>query len=368
MKEKRIWKLGLAVALAMALGLAGCGGGGGDAPAPAIPDQFIDNVTVPLTGLTAGGGGFSAATAVNNAGKVIGYSEDATAIKAVRWSVNATTGAVTAPETLSPLAGAANTYSAAYAINTAGVTVGETESGANIFVAAFWAANGTTATSLSLTGAAAPAAAYGINNAAAPQIVGEATFGGATHAVLWNSATAAPVDLGLLIGGTSSSAYAINDNGIVVGEATTAAGVTHAVAWSVSSAGAVVLGPVDLGVITVADVGSVAFGIDNTGLVVGESETAGGVIHAGMWTLNSALQPAAKTDLGANGSASAINNANRIVGHLGAASVATVWDLRKLTVPNAAVVETTFSQATGVNDNNLVVGLQGTRAFVAVPK
>jgi len=384
MNKYKIWKFGLAVALALTLGLAGCGGGGGDVAAnpdtdgdgipnavDALPNdatRFVDNVTVQLTGLTPPAASFSAATAVNNSGKVVGYSQDAAAIKAVRWAVNATTGTTGATETLNPLAGAANTYSAAYAINNAGVTVGETESGANIFVAASWAADGTTATALPLTGAAAPAAAYGINNAATAQIVGEAMFGGRQHAVLWNSATAAPVDLGILPGGTFSAAYAINDNGLVVGEADIAGGATHAVAWSVSAAGVKTLGPIDLGVITVADAASVAFDIDNSGRVVGESEDQAGVAHAGMWTLNSTLQPAEKTDLGANGSASAINNTNRIAGHLGATSLATVWDTQKTTLPNSAVVETAFSQATGLNDSNLVVGVQGTRAFVALPK
>jgi len=385
MKKYRIWKFGWAIGLALSLALAGCGGGGGDAANPDIdgdgipntvdalpnnPSVFVDNVTVLLAGLTPAGGGFSASTAVNNAGKVVGFSENATAeIKAVRWTVNAADGSASAPETLAPLAGAANTHSAAYGINTAGVTVGETESGANNFVAAFWPAAATTATVLSLTGATAPAAAYGINNATTPQMVGEATIGGTLHAVLWNTSTATPVDLGLLPGGTFSAAYAINDGGLVVGEADNANGAIHAVAWRVSPAGAKTLGPVDLGVITVADVGSVAFDVDNSGRVVGESETQTGVVHAGLWTLNGAtLVPATKTDLGTDGSALAINEVNRVAGYLGATSVANVWDTRQTTLPNAAVVETTFSQATGLNDGNLVVGLQGTRAFVAVPK
>src|SRR3990172_8754548 len=115
MKQDKIWTLCWAVALALTLALAGCGGGG-DAPNPdtdgdgipngvdALPNNpalFVDNVTVQLAGLTPAGGGFSSATAVNNAGKVVGFSENATAeIKAVRWTVNAATGAASAPETL----------------------------------------------------------------------------------------------------------------------------------------------------------------------------------------------------------------------------------------------------------------------------
>ena len=290
---------------------------------------------------------------------------------AARWTVNATTGAASAPATLNPPAG--GTYSAALGVNTAGLTVGASESGAggNI-VAAFWpagAASGAAATVLPAGGFPGPSSAYGVNNLTTPQIVGEATTtAGNHHAVLWNGTTGAPVDLGILPGGTFSAAYAINDGGMVVGEAD-ASGVTHAVAWLVTTAGARTLGPVDLGIITVADVRSAAYGIDSSGRVVGESENAAGEIHAGMWTLNPAtLVPTAKKDLGANAAAYAINEADRIAGRLGTTDVATVWDTRNTALPNRAVPETSFSQAFGINSGNLVVGLSGTRAFVAVPK
>jgi len=387
MKKESIWQFGLALAFALSLALTGCGGGGdvavnpdsdGDGipnafdAAPNNPALFIDNVTVPLTAGTIATR-FSAATAINGSGKVVGYAENAAGeIKAASWAVTVTGGTVAAPAiTLAPAAGV-NTYSAAYSVNTAGVTVGETENGANI-VGAMWpatAANNTAATPLNMTGFAA-GSAYGINNVGTGQIVGEArTAGGNFHAVVWNNATAAPVDLGLLAGGTTSAAYAINDGGLVVGEADTAAGATHAVAWRVNTAGAKVLGPVDLGVIQVADVASIALDVDNAGRVVGESDTAAGVTHAGMWTLNAAtLVPSTKVNLGADGSATAITETGRIAGTMGATDLATVWDTRKTTLSNNAGNDTTAaSQALGMNDRNMVVGLKGTQAFVSVPK
>lgn len=387
----------LCLSLALAACSGGGGGGGAAAPAPApvvaadvdldgIPDaadavpndaaKFVNNVTVPLAGLVPAGGGFTTATAVNNGGNVVGYAETpAHELRAVRWLVSASDGSASAPTTLLPAAGG-GTYSAAYAINNAGLAVGESEAAGGVFVATAWDAAGTpTVLAASVTfPVAGRSAAHGVNNRVKPQIVGEATtVGGTLRAVLWNGVAGAPVDLGILSGGTFSSAVAISNDGLVVGEADTATGVTHAVAWRVNASGGITLGPVDLGVITVADVRSIALGVDSAGRVVGESEDRAGVVHAGLWTLNEAtLVPSAKTDLGANGSAAAINETNRIAGALGGAGQPTVWDARNTGLPNSAVPETVTAEVLGTNDGNLLVGMMATAtgagAFVAVPK
>lgn len=388
---------GLAI-VCLSLALGACsGGGGGGAPAATVvvaadidrdgvpdsadampndPAHFVNNVTVPLAGLTAAGSGFTTATAVNNGGSVVGYSENtAGEVQAVRWSVNATDGSVSAPTALVGVAGG-NTYSAAYAINHAGLAVGESAAASGVFVATVWNAAGTAsalAASVSFP-VAGRSAAHGVNNRATPQIVGEATnVDGALRAVLWHGVAGAPVDLGILAGGTFSSALAISNDGLVVGEADTASGATHAVAWRVDASGVKTAGPVDLGLITVADVRSMALGVDSSGRVVGESEDNTGVVHAGLWTLNaSTLAPTAKTDLGAVGSAAAINEANRIAGYLGSAVQATVWDTRNTAIADSAAPGTTAGEAFAVNDGNLLVGMVATAggadAFVAVPK
>lgn len=388
---------GLAI-VCLSLALGACsGGGGGGAPAATVvvaadidrdgvpdaadampndPAHFVNNVTVPLAGLTAAGSGFTTATAVNNGGSVVGYSENASGeVQAVRWSVNATDGSVSAPTPLVGVAGG-NTYSAAYAINHAGLAVGESAAASGVFVATVWNAAGTAsalAASVSFP-VAGRSAAHGVNNRATPQIVGEATnVDGALRAVLWHGVAGAPVDLGILAGGTFSSALAISNDGLVVGEADTASGATHAVAWRVDASGVKTAGPVDLGLITVADVRSMALGVDSSGRVVGESEDNTGVVHAGLWTLNaSTLAPTAKTDLGAVGSAAAINEVNRIAGYLGSAVRAIVWDTRNTALADSAAPGTTAAEAFGVNDGNLLVGMVATAggadAFVAVPK
>jgi len=369
-----------AALLALALFLAGCGGGGGggannaagpDIDGDGIPNtadafpsdatRFAAQTTVLLAGVT--GGTFSAAMAINNSNQVIGLAENSAAeVKGARWTVNAAAGTASAPVTLEPLTG--NTYSAAYGINDAGVTVGESKNGGET-VAAFWPAGGTSAAALSLTGFAAPAAAYEINNAG--QVVGEATVGAVNRAVIWNSTTAAPVALGTLTGGTYSAAYAINESGLVVGEADNSAGQNRAVAWLVSPQGAVTAGPVDLGTLD-GHVTSFALGVDASGRVVGESETAAGEPRATLWTINpQTLAVTARTDLGSGG-AHAINGADRVAGHLGTPTLASVWDTRNLNLPNNIQTGAAFSQAFGLNDDNLIVGLSGTQGFVTMTK
>jgi probable HAF family extracellular repeat protein len=73
--------------------------------------------------------------------------------------------------------------------------------------------------------AAAPSSAYDINKA--NQVVG--AMGSPSHAFLYSSRRT--IDLGTL-GGGSSIAYAINDNGVVAGGADTASGVHHAFTWT----------------------------------------------------------------------------------------------------------------------------------------
>ena len=368
-----------AALLALALFLAGCGGGGGSANNASGPDidgdgipntadafpsdatRFAAQTTVLLAGIT--GGTFSAAMAINNSNQVIGLAENSAAeVKGVRWIVNTAGGTASPPVTLEPLTG--NTYSAAYGINDAGITVGESNNGGET-VAAFWPAGGTSAAVLSLAGFAAPAAAYEINNAG--QVVGEVTVGAVNRAVLWNGTAAVPADLGTLAGGTYSAAYSINDSGLVVGEANNSTGQNRAVAWLVSPQGAITAGPVDLGTLD-GHVASFALGVDAAGRVVGESETAAGESRATLWTINpQTLAVTARTDLGSGG-AHAINGADRIAGYLGTPSLASVWDTRNLNLANNVQTGATFSQAFGLNDDNLVVGLSGTQGFVTMTK
>ena len=146
--------------------------------------------------------------------------------------------------------------------------------------------------------------AAAINNVG--QIVGWADTSGnsALRATLWNGTTT--TDLGTLGDGEYSGATAINNSGQIVGYSriATSNSELHATLWSGTTA-------TDLG--TLNGTNSYAFGINNSGQVAGYYVGFGaGTYHAALWN------GAAATDLGTlggNGSfAYGINNSGLVVG------------------------------------------------------
>src|SRR4051812_41170675 len=182
----------------------------------------------------------------------------------------------------------------------------------------------------------------------------------AALSIAWSSAARAqpawvPTDIGSLGGATTSQAYAVNDNGMVVGTYTTDDGDTHGFVWTagnawtdpgtlggtttvpraINTAGQVVGysstgttthaflwtapgGMVDIG--TLGGAISVAFGISELGQVVGYSYISGNTAyHAFLWTDGSGM-----LDLGTLGGddsiAYGINSAGQVVGEAAVAS------------------------------------------------
>ncbi len=387
MKRFRMILIGLLAALALTLaGCGGGGGGGGGGGVGAVVNNDIDGDGIPnasdaapddanifaaftgfLLDFLAPGSTFSAATDVTNSDMAVGYSDDAAAnIKAVKWTFDEAAQSSTVTQ-LDPLVG--NDYSAAYGANDGGMIVGESADGAD-FTAVIWDAGATTATALE-KGTLTTTAAYGANSLG--QIVGEGDDAGSTVALIWNTKTVAPAPLGNLSGGTTSSAYYISEGGVVVGEADNGS-ETHAVLWTVDTAGTVTGGPFDLGKLNAGDLGSIAFSVNDLGEVVGESEASNGEIHAVQWTVDLVTGAvSAAVDLGLAGSDStayANNSINRIAGSdaRGGTALATVWDNRNPALPNPVLAGSAFSQAYGLNEANLTVGISGTQAFVAVPQ
>lgn len=377
---KKLRNILIAMLAAGTLALAGCGGGGGGGTGDgggAVgggvvgggggPDPTPVTTTTFSTTLLGGlGGSFSAGIAINDSGLAVGLADNGSSIKGAKWTV---TDAAPAATMLAPLTG--NNYSAAYGVNTAGIAVGESGATVNTTadantVAVFWSGS-------AVAQLPAPAdnhgayAAYSIN--ATGQIVGESVKDaqGNTKAVLWLRPTTDSAILDTLHqdGWDYSAAYFIHDDGVIVGEAKPAGGAPRGVVWTPVAPDSytfTLLPPLTGGA------SSVAFGIDAQGRIVGESEASNGTVNGVIWTVN-ILGTAITTtqDLGANSSAQAVNDAERVVGYSGAGSAGSLlWNLASLA--DFKSLAPAFSQAYGINAGNQVVGISDNRAFVAIPQ
>ena len=207
----------------------------------------------------------SAAWGINDAGQVVGYSYSSfNAFRAFLWQNGSMTDLGTLP---------GDTYSWAYGINDAGQVIGWSYTLAGVSHAFLWQ-NGSM-TDLGALPGTRYSRAYGINDAG--QVVGYTynSSDSAAHAFLWQNGSM--TDLGTLSGDTYSWAYGINDAGQVVGWSYAQAGVGHAFIWQDGEM-------VGLGTLP-GGWNSFAYGINDGSQVVGQSST-GGTFHAVLWNLS----------------------------------------------------------------------------------
>jgi probable HAF family extracellular repeat protein len=210
-----------------------------------------------LTDVGSLGGQINAACAINDAGQVTGYSQDGNgnllAFIFSRAQPIASLGTIEGGST-----------SEAFGINNRGAVVGDSQSGTQNHHPALFS-NGSVQ-DLGLGGSNEPDAletAYAINDAG--QIVGRHFAGNnAFHAFSFLNGNTTDFTT---LGGANGEALAINKHGVVVGDSDTADGPAHAFVFDHSQLK-------DLGTLPGFDNASYARGINNSGDIVGESDSA----------------------------------------------------------------------------------------------
>lgn len=180
----------------------------------------------------------------------------------------------------------------------------------------------------------------------------EQAVGGSGHAFLLQGDTMA--DLGTL-GGPTSVAYALNEQGQVVGSAELSSGSPHAFLWKNGAMQ-------DLG--TLGGDASIAYDINESGQVVGTSTLASGVWHAFLW------EDGSMRDLGALPGhalsvAQAINDRGEVVGYSRrsaadlASSTGVIWadgSLRSLSTGVRDRALWRITDARDINNRGQIVG------------
>ena len=201
-----------------------------------------------MQALAALGNQASGVSALNNAGVAVGFYTDATGVQN--------------PALFNGSRTQLGTNGAAYGINDSGTVVGVTYSGNSPGVTQW---SGNTQTALGITG-------YGMAINDGGKIVGGFQTAGQTHAFSYSNGSVQ--DLGTL-GGTWSTAYAVNNSGQIAGTSTLANG--HFTGFVSNGNSLVSLG-------TLGGANSYAQAISQNGFVAGSSQNAAGYLNAFLWT------------------------------------------------------------------------------------
>jgi probable HAF family extracellular repeat protein len=248
-------------------------------------------------------------------------------------------------------------HAMAQSVRAGGRVVGSAQSGAGLFLAFLYAADGFPFLGAPLNGMVELGTLGGLTSIgtsinSAGHIVGDSETAAGTKRAFFSNPAGATSGSSLLhdmgsLGGPNSSAAALNDSDLAVGAADTAAGTTHEVVYLPN-------GLRDLGTLGGANSGATA--INATGWVTGAAETMAGEFHAFLWRGVGALQDLGTLG-GRNSTAAAVNSAGQVAGSAeNAAGVSRAFLWTNGVMKDLGALGGTSSAANGINDAGLVVG------------
>ena len=307
--------------------------------------------------LSTFGGKYSLATAINDAGQMVGNDTKNEASSSHKFGVQTTYAAIWDNSYYVPKTSLlAEVDSHAYGINNFSAIVGSSlrEVNGSFQVSATIWQDGKTNYLASLSGDQYKSIAQAINDKGV--VVGESFTGNswdAHHATLWNDKGV--IDLGTL-GGKDSDALAINNEGLVVGWASGAEpdDYTHPVMWKDGQI--INLSPTLHGAAT---------SVNDNGLIVGYTLDNEMYAHPMLW--NNQKEIVLQSAAGSFSYTSAINNKNQIVGSEITADGqfhALLWntpdsapiDLNQFLDKSQRDAGWTLANATDINDKGWIVG------------
>ncbi len=300
-----------------------------------------------------GGVDFSQAFSINNAGEIVGESSTDSGLRAYRWTAHAG---------MRPLPlGREGIESEAFGINANGFVAGRLSTDAGS-TAVRWGPRGTLR-SLPSLGFGSFDVGYAVNRQGS--VAGYSVGPLGLRAFVW-TIRAGTVEIGDLPGGDGRSlAFGINDEGMVVGSSDVQSPrrtTDHAFAWTVNG------GLQDIGTLRgpSADFFSEARAVNNAGQVVGISDAPTGQ-RAFLWQAGRGMMDLGELPQGNGYSiAFAVNERGHAVGISDSARglAAFVWspesgmrDLNELIDPSDPLKpQTSFSAAYDINDRGQIVG------------
>jgi probable HAF family extracellular repeat protein len=316
-----------------------------------------------ITRIPMAQGANSSALGINNKGEVVGYSFQGEDYRAFLYS--------SSDQSLTDVGSLGGKINAACAISDAGQVTGYSQD-RNGNLLAFVYSRKQPIASLGTLDGASTSEAFGINNSGA--VVGDSQSGNQSHRpVLFSNGSVQ--DLGL--GGSNESdafetAFAIDDAGQIVGRHSAGNNAFHAFVFSNGST-------TDLS--TLGGANGEALAINKHGLVVGDSDTADGPAHAFVFDHSQVKDLGALPGFDNASFARGINSSGDIVGESDSADQKRAFlytkgqlvELDKLAENLSEVGFVSLDVAYGINDKGWIVGYGTTSdnltaAFIAVPE